>query len=182
MVRIVSSCIAWLAAGACGCNEPRPLALLTVQSEAFDFGRRIPEEYTCDGAGHSPPLSWTGAPLNTASFALIVDDPDAPRPEAPATTVVHWLLYDIPMQQRTLAAALDAPPEGALAGLNARDEAGYFAPCPGKGRHRYFFQLFALDTQLGDLDGPTKTDLLDAMAHHVIGYGELVGRYERHRP
>lgn len=180
MIQRVAPWVVGLAGGLVSCNDERPLVPLRVESEAFEFGRLIPSEYTCEGADESPPLSWTGAPLDTQSFALVVDDPDAPRPEAPTTTVVHWILYDMPLSLRTLAEGLEQPPEGAREGRNSKDETGYFGPCPGQGRHRYFFKLYALDALLGDLGEPSRDELLDAMTHHVLGYGELVGRYEQH--
>jgi hypothetical protein len=179
MVHGQTHLLAGLALAACSCNQERPLALLTVESDAFQFGGPIPADYTCDGAGDSPPLSWSGAPKSTASFALIVDDPDAPSPDAPTKTVVHWVVYDLAMEQRSLAQGLHEPPAGARQGSNSTGKVGYFPPCPGRGRHRYFFKLYALDAQLGDLEVPTKDELVDAMAHHVIAYGELMGRYER---
>ncbi|MEX2154978.1 MAG: YbhB/YbcL family Raf kinase inhibitor-like protein [Gemmatimonadaceae bacterium] len=153
---------------------------LTLKSPAFTQNGSIPREYTCDGEDLAPALEWSGAPAPTKSFALIVDDPDAPDPKAPKMTYVHWLLYDIS------ASATGIPkggktPTGARDGKNDWKRTGYGGPCPPIGRHRYFFKLHALDTTLGDLKSPTKTQVLDAMKGHVLEQAELMGTYERQR-
>jgi Raf kinase inhibitor-like YbhB/YbcL family protein len=151
---------------------------LTLSSPAFPANGAIPATYTCDGDNTPPPLAWTGAPEGTRSFALIVDDPDAPDPKAPKRTFVHWLLYDIPPTASGLAAGA-APPAGAKAGTNDKQQRGYTGPCPPIGRHRYFFKLYALDTMLSELGTPTKEALERAMHGHVRAQAELIGTYER---
>ena len=151
---------------------------LQLTSPAFDDNAAIPREHTCEGADTSPPLEWTGVPRDTRSLALIVDDPDAPDPAAPKQTYVHWVLYDIPASRTSLAAG-STRPDGARDGINDWKRTGYGGPCPPIGRHRYFFKLYALDTELGDLDSPTKAALERAMNGHVIGRAELVGTYEK---
>ena len=156
---------------------------LTLTSPAFPSGGVIPREHTCDGADRSPPLEWSGAPEGTRSFALIVDDPDAPDPKAPTMTWVHWLLYDIPVTASDLPAgarAKDLPP-GTREGTNNWNRTGYGGPCPPIGRHRYFHKLYAVDTLLGDLGRPTAAQLSAAMNPHLLGSAELVGTYERSR-
>jgi len=143
---------------------------LSLHSSAFGTNDPIPTDHTCDGAGTPPPLEWNGAPNGTQSFALIVDDPDAPDPKAPQRTFVHWVAYDIPAS----ATRIDG---GHRDGLNDRKQQGYTGPCPPIGRHRYFFKLYALDTKLGDLGRPTKSDLERAMKGHVLEQTELVGTY-----
>jgi Raf kinase inhibitor-like YbhB/YbcL family protein len=154
---------------------------LTLQSPAFSHLGAIPKRYTCDGDDVSPPLEWQGAPPATKSFALIVDDPDAPDPKAPKRVYVHWALYDIPPTVSGLPEGAGAknPPQGARTGVNDWSRSGYGGPCPPIGRHRYFFKLYALDTQLGDLGRATKSDLEAAMRGHVLAQAELVGTYER---
>ena len=130
-----------------------------------------------------PPLQWTGVPADAKSLVLIVDDPDAPDPEAPRMTWVHWVLYNIPpeavgMPEGVVSADL---PSGTVEGLNDWKRAGYGGPCPPIGRHRYFHKLYALDTMLPDLKNPTKAAVESAMKGHVIGQAELVGRYEKSR-
>ncbi len=153
----------------------------SLRSPAFPPAGEIPKEYTCDGGDVSPPLAWTGVPAGTKSFALVVDDPDAPDPKAPKTTWVHWVLYDIPASATALprAATLKSLPAGAREGVNDWKRTGYGGPCPPIGRHRYFHKLYALDTSLGDLGHPTKATLERAMEAHVLAKAELVGTYQR---
>ena len=155
---------------------------LTILSPAFEDHAPIPRLHTCDGEDVSPPLGWSGLPARTASFALIVDDPDAPDPRAPKRTFVHWVLYDIPAAARALAVAATSPtlPDGTREGKNDAGGVGYTGPCPPIGRHRYFFKLYALDATLDDLPpAATKRDVERAMDGHVLERAELVGTYER---
>ena len=154
---------------------------LTILSPAFEDHTPIPALHTCDGENVAPPLGWSGPPARTASYALIVDDPDAPDPKAPKRTFVHWVLYDIPASVRELALGADSEtlPDGTREGKNDRDQTGYTGPCPPIGRHRYFFKLYALDAELGDLGEITKQKLERAMDGHVLERAELVGTYER---
>ena len=150
---------------------------LALTSSAFPAGGSIPGRYCCDGEDLSPPLAWSGAPEGTRAFALIVDDPDAPDPEAPKTTWVHWVLFDIPADVRELAEG--NVPAGAREGRNDWGQPGYRGPCPPVGRHRYFHKLYALDTLLGDLGTPAKQEVERAMEGHVLARTELVGTYRR---
>jgi hypothetical protein len=154
---------------------------LALSSPAFRSSDSIPKEYTCGGADRSPALRWAGAPEGTSSFALIVDDPDAPDPQAPLRTWVHWVVVDLPASSDGLAenASRDGVPEGAREGKNDWDEKGWRGPCPPVGRHRYFFKLYALDTLLIDLSQPTKAELERAMAGHILAQTELMGTYEK---
>jgi Raf kinase inhibitor-like YbhB/YbcL family protein len=157
-----------------------PLALT---SPAFAAGHEIPSDYTCEGADISPALAWSGAPAGTKSFALIVDDPDAPDPAAPKMTWVHWVLYNLPADATRLPedVSADALPAGTLEGKNDWKKTGYGGPCPPIGRHRYYFKLFALDALLPDLKTPTKADLERAMQGHVLEKAELVALYQKAR-
>ncbi|HVE86167.1 MAG TPA: YbhB/YbcL family Raf kinase inhibitor-like protein [Myxococcales bacterium] len=154
---------------------------LHLTSPAFQNGGEIPTQYTCEGADRSPELRWSGAPEGTKSFALIVDDPDAPDPRAPQMTWVHWVLYDIPFTTVSLAeGAKQAPaPAGAHDGTNDWKVTGWGGPCPPVGRHRYFFKLYALDAVLGDQGKVTKAQLEKEMAGHVLEQVELMGTYEK---
>lgn len=154
---------------------------LSIFSPAFADHAPIPVRYTCDGENISPPLGWSGVPPRTTSFALIVDDPDAPDPAAPKRTFVHWVLYDIPGSVRELeeGATRETLPDGTREGKNDAGRTGYTGPCPPIGRHRYFFKLYALDTLFGDLGAPTKAELVRAMDGHVLERAELVGTYQR---
>ena len=153
---------------------------LSLTSSAFENGGAIPDEYTCDGADLAPALEWTDAPSNTKSFALIVDDPDAPDPKAPKMVYVHWVLYDIPAEVTGIHVG-GKTPHDARDGTNDWKKVGYGGPCPPIGRHRYYFKLYALDALLGDLHEPTKDALLRAMEGHVVAQTELMGTYE-HSP
>ena len=151
---------------------------LTLSSPAFQHDEEIPKVHTCDGANTPPPLVWRGSPDRTRSLALIVDDPDAPDPNASTHTFVHWVLYDIAPTITALGPD-DPLPAGAREGVNDRKQSGYTAPCPPTGRHRYFFKLYALDVMLGELSMPKKDALEQAMRGHVLEQAELVGTYER---
>jgi Raf kinase inhibitor-like YbhB/YbcL family protein len=152
---------------------------LTLKSSAFQHNGSIPVQHTCDGADTSPPLQWSAAPAGTKSFALIVDDPDAPDPKAPKMTYVHWVMYDIQPSVTSLSAGIKEAPSDARDGRNDWKKTGYGGPCPPIGRHRYFFKLYALDAVLGDLGTPTKAKLEQAMRDHVLEKAELIGTYER---
>ena len=156
---------------------------LTITSGAFEAGAAIPVTYTCEGKDVSPPLSWAGAPPATKSFALIVDDPDAPDPATPKITWVHWILYDIPASVNGLTEAVrpDALPDGTREGVNDWGRTGYGGPCPPMGRHRYFHKLYALDTVLPDLRRPSKAALERAMQGHILAHAELIGTYQKQR-
>jgi Raf kinase inhibitor-like YbhB/YbcL family protein len=149
-------------------------------SSAFVEGGNIPARYTCEGEDTSPQLAWSGAPEGTRSFAIIVDDPDAPDPASPKMTYVHWVAYNIPATVTELAegAGKGAMPAGSSEGSNDWKKAEFGGPCPPIGRHRYFFKLSALDTTL-NLSNPTKSDLEAAMKGHVLGGAQLMGTYQK---
>jgi Raf kinase inhibitor-like YbhB/YbcL family protein len=152
---------------------------LTLESSAFTQGGEIPERYTCEGDDTAPPLAWHGVPAAARSLVLIIDDPDAPDPEAPRMTWVHWVLYNLPPDTDGLPEGCRHAdlPAGTREGVNNWERTGYGGPCPPVGRHRYFHRLFALDTTLPDLNPPTAEAVMDAMAGHVIAQTELVGTY-----
>jgi Raf kinase inhibitor-like YbhB/YbcL family protein len=151
----------------------------TISSPAFADNGEIPAVCTCEGADTAPRLAWSGAPAGTVSFALIVDDPDAPDPAAPKMTWVHWVLYNIPADVDHLPEAVADLPVGTLEGKNDWKRTGYGGPCPPIGRHRYFFKLYALDTTLPDLKSPTKAQLESAMQGHVLSATQIVGTYQK---
>ena len=173
------------AALACGGNRdaatretPMESGGFALTSSAFAPGETIPNLHTCDGEDISPPLVWSGAPAQVKSFALLCDDPDAPR-----GTWVHWVLYDLDPGLTELPAALPrtaAVAGGAVQGKNDFGKLGYGGPCPPRGpAHRYFFRLLALDRQLGLPAGATMREVLAAAEGHILARTELMGRYGR---
>lgn len=148
-----------------------------LSSTPFAEGDPIPQKYSCDGEDISPPMQWTDPPEGTTSFALIVDDPDAP-----VGTWVHWVLYNLPADTRSLPEAFppDANlPDGSKNGENSWGRLGYGGPCPPGGTHRYFFKLYSLNLMLDLAAGATKEQLLQAMEGHVLAESELMGTYTR---
>jgi Raf kinase inhibitor-like YbhB/YbcL family protein len=152
---------------------------MKIFSTAFDHEGAIPAKYTCEGQDVSPPLSWSGVPANAKSLALVVEDPDAPDPEAPEMTWVHWVLYNLPRDCGGLPEAVRALPAGTLEGLNDWKRTGYGGPCPPAGRHRYVHRLYALDAALPDLRRPPRARLAAAMHGHVIAQATLMGTYRK---
>ncbi|MGH6661432.1 MAG: YbhB/YbcL family Raf kinase inhibitor-like protein [Rhodospirillales bacterium] len=154
---------------------------LIMKSSAFTDGQEIPRRHTCEGEDVSPPLAWSGAPAGTKSFALIVDDPDAPDPKAPQMTWVHWVLYNLPATAAALPEGVKpaALPVGTREGKNDWKRTGYGGPCPPIGRHRYFHKLYALDAVLADLGTLGKAELERAIKGHVLARAELVGTYQK---
>jgi Raf kinase inhibitor-like YbhB/YbcL family protein len=151
---------------------------IQLTSAAFQEGEPIPVQYTCDGTNISPPLAWAGIPGGTNSLAMIVDDPDAP-----GRTWVHWVVYQISPDLMGLPEGLvNYSNAGGIgtAGKNDFNKLGYGGPCPPKGKpHRYFFKLYALDTDLELQQGATKTQLEAAMQGHILAQGQLMGTYGR---
>jgi Raf kinase inhibitor-like YbhB/YbcL family protein len=154
---------------------------LTLTSDAFTQGGAIPSRYTCDGTDASPPLKWAGAPNGTKSLGLIVDDPDAPDPAKPQRVYVHWVVYNLSGGSGSLPenATNSGLPPGAAQGKNDFGKMKYGGPCPPIGRHRYFFKLYALDTELRFVSPPTKADLAKAMKGHILAEAELMGTYQK---
>jgi len=157
---------------------------MELTSPSFEPMGPIPVQYTSDGANISPPLYWRDAPAGTKSFALIVEDPDAPDPRAPERTFVHWAVYNLPPDGSSLreGAARVGLPDGAMSGLNDWKHGTYDGPAPPVGRHRYFFKLYALDTRLNVASGKqtrTKAEIDRDMRDHVLAHAELVGTYAR---
>jgi Raf kinase inhibitor-like YbhB/YbcL family protein len=146
------------------------LATLDLTSTVFQNGQAIPAQYSCDGADQPPPLAWGEPPAGTKSFALVVDDPDAPN-----STFRHWGAYNIPASARSLAGSFDVA-------VNDFGKPGYGGPCPpeGHGPHHYHFKLFALDADRLDLAAGAKVVEVEEQAErHALGRAELIGLYER---
>jgi Raf kinase inhibitor-like YbhB/YbcL family protein len=162
-------------------NLPGSAAMImTLNSPAFKQDGHIPSKYTCEGGDISPPLAWNGVPEGTKSLVMIIDDPDAPDPKAPQRVWVHWVVYNIPPDTKSLPenASKAGLPQGTAVGLNDFKKAGYGGPCPPIGRHRYFHKLYALDVTL-DLERATKSQTEQAMKGHVLANAELIGTYQK---
>lgn len=182
----VAPALALAALASCGANnqptnqtnggvtvENDTLTKLNLISDAFKNGRPIPTQYTCDGADKTPVLRWGAPPAETKSFALVIDDPDAP-----SGTFRHWGVFDIPASARSIGGGQKIGTEVA----NDFGKPGYGGPCPPKGHgpHHYHFKLFALDTERLDVAPNSKVaDVENAAQRHSIGQGELVGTYQR---
>jgi Raf kinase inhibitor-like YbhB/YbcL family protein len=158
----------------CGEQQEKAMGSFMLNSTAFEDGQPIPADYSCDGANKSPPLGWADPPQGTKSFALVVDDPDAP-----SGTFRHWGAYNIPVNSHGIE-----PGQGSQfpQAVNDFGEQGYGGACPPKGHgpHRYRFKLFALDTEKLDLPPGAKVDQVEkAAAEHMLGKAELTGTFER---
>ena len=148
------------------------VSAFTVMSPSFSEGGDIPREHTCDGADAAPVLEVAELPEETRSFAIIMDDPDAPK-----GTFTHWLAYDIPAGR----GALDVGSGKSL--KNGFGRTGYGGPCPppGHGVHRYYVNVYAVDVPSLGIKGDSRQDLQDALKTHTIAAATLTGRYERPR-
>lgn len=149
---------------------------MKLESGAFKNGEEIPLKHTCDGGNFSPELIWNEAPERTKTFALIMDDPDAP-----GGTFVHWVVYNIPPDVNKLpeGSTYQTLPEGAKQGTNHFGDADYGGPCPPRGTHTYYFKMYALDSEVQLKEGAGKRDLLKAMEGHILAEAQLTGTYER---
>jgi Raf kinase inhibitor-like YbhB/YbcL family protein len=156
-----------------GTVENATLTKLTLISDAFKNGQPIPRQFTCDGADQTPVLRWGAPPEGTKSFALVIDDPDAP-----SGTFRHWGVFDIPAAARSIG-------DGKRIGTEVTNDfgkPGYGGPCPpnGHGPHHYHFKLFALNTDKLGLSASSKVaEVENAARERAIAEGELVGTYER---
>jgi Raf kinase inhibitor-like YbhB/YbcL family protein len=152
--------------------------VMQVTSKVISSGAEFPKRNTCQGADVSPDLAWSGAPAGAKSFALILDDPDAP-----SGTFTHWLAWDIPAATHELLENLPRTPQlpgGGSQGRNDFGKVGYNGPCPPPGKpHRYYVRLFALDTALSVKPGASRGELEQAMKGHVLAEGELMARFAR---
>ena len=143
---------------------------MKLKSDDFEHEGTIPSEFTCDGEDISPHLKWEEVPEDTKSFALIVDDPDAPL-----GTWVHWLICNIPKEAREIPK--NSVPEKAVQVKNSFRKKEYGGPCPPFGTHRYFFKLYALDVE--KLDAANKRRFYKEVEKHKIAEAVLMGKYKR---
>jgi len=149
---------------------------MKLSSEAFKPNGKIPNKYTCQGLDINPPLEITEVPAETKSLALIMDDPDVPERIRKDKLFVHWVAFNIDPKIRTIKEGI--PTLGTL-GQNSGGMSRYTGPCPPDKEHRYFFKLYALDTQLELAEGVTKEQLLKEMEGHILAQCELIGRFEK---
>jgi Raf kinase inhibitor-like YbhB/YbcL family protein len=143
---------------------------LSVKSPAFENGKLIPRKYSCDGEDINPPLTIEGIPKDAKTFVLVVDDPDAA-----SGTFDHWIVWNIPAS----ASKIDEKTMPGTEGINSARQKGYMGPCPPWGTHRYFFRVYALDTEINLYVSSKKKDVERAMQGHVLAKGELMGLYRR---
>jgi Raf kinase inhibitor-like YbhB/YbcL family protein len=151
---------------------------MKISSPAFEHNTPMPSTYTCDGEGVNPPLQFWDVPESARSLALLMDDPDVPKILKPDRTWDHWVIYNI--EPTVTDIAENSTPPG-LVGLNSNGRNDYAEACPPDKQHRYFFKLFALDTELNfpDHTEVTKQDVIDAMQGHIVDQAELIGLYEQ---
>lgn len=152
---------------------------MEITTTAFENGKYIPVKHTCDGDDTSPPLRWDKVPKGTVTFALLVEDPDAP-----GGTFAHWIMYNIPADVQQLEAIIPVAKNldnGAIHGKNDFGKYGYRGPCPPDqdDAHKYFFRIFALDKKLAPEQAANRQSLLNAVKNHVIDEGEYLGLYKR---
>ena len=153
--------------------------MFELTSSAFSHDGNIPQQFTCQGQDISPDLTWKNAPKQTKTFALIVHDPDAPK----AGGFTHWVVYNLPGKINQLTDAYFSPKKEAIPlgkeGKNDFGQIGYRGPCPPSGTHRYYFYLYALDSELNLQPGASKDDVEKAIKGHVLAKAELMGKYKK---
>ena len=142
---------------------------LSLHSIAFSHGGHIPPLYTCEGKDINPPIEISGIPGDAKSLALIMEDPDAPN-----GTFYHWLMWNIPPQN-----VINENNTPGICGRNSFNKNNYGGPCPPDGEHRYFFRIFALDTELELPEGSSHSELVNAMEGHILASGDIMGHYKK---
>jgi Raf kinase inhibitor-like YbhB/YbcL family protein len=175
---LLLSCAQLASAASPAANSSQGGSMFAITTKAFPAGGKIPKQYTCDGQDLSPELTWSNPPAGTQSFALIMDDPDAP-----SGTFTHWIVWDIPPSTTALpegTAKEQSLSDGTRQGQNSAKKIGYKGPCPPPGKpHRYFFRLFALDTKVELKAGGSRSELEGAMQGHTLAHAEVMGTYGR---
>lgn len=150
---------------------------MKLTSTAFEHQGKIPSQYTCDGANINPPLIISEVPAQAKSLALIMDDPDVPKRLRQDGMWDHWIVFNIPP---TLTEVKEGEEPEGIHGLGTSGNLDYFGPCPPDREHRYFFKLYALDSQLNLPPKATKQQVEKAMQGHILAQAELMGKYQRH--
>ncbi|MBU0458194.1 YbhB/YbcL family Raf kinase inhibitor-like protein [Patescibacteria group bacterium] len=149
---------------------------MELTAPAFANNGKIPSKFTCDGENINPALSFDDVPAQAQSLVLIMDDPDVPKSIREDGMWDHWVVFNIP--PHTQGVNENGQPDG-VAGSNTRGDLSYGGPCPPDREHRYFFKLYALDSELDLPEGSTKAEVEEGMRDHIIGEAELVGLYKR---
>ena len=147
---------------------------LDLSTPAFKQGEKIPSKYTCDAAGMSPALNFSGVPANTKQLVLTLHDPDVPKTLMPSGNFDHWMVWDIAPTSKGIAEGA-----GSSMGMNGTGKAGYIGPCPPDREHRYFFRLYAVDIPLAGKMFKDRAALEEAIKGHILAQSELMGRYEK---
>jgi Raf kinase inhibitor-like YbhB/YbcL family protein len=149
---------------------------MEITSSAFGHEEKIPSKYTCDGDNINPALSFSGIPAEAKGLALIMDDPDVPKHLRPDGMWDHWVVFNIPPNLASLDEGEEPP---GVRGIGTGQNLDYYGPCPPDREHRYYFRLYALDTELDLPEGATKKEVESAMEGHILEQAVLMGRYER---
>jgi hypothetical protein len=160
-------------------NAELPKTII-LKSDAFGNGEQIPVEYTANGANISPPLSWDSTPVGTKSLAILVTDYDAPSPSFKMMIVGHWVLYNIPHNLQSIEKGISKTVIDSLhitVGKNVSGKNEYTGPRPPFGVHSYYFRIYALDFNSLFLKNDNRNELYKAMVGHILGYGELIGKF-----
>lgn len=151
-------------------NNSEDSAEINISSPDFDNEANIPERYSCDGENINPTIVINNIPEDTVSLLLIMDDPDAP-----SGTFTHWVVWNID----PAVSSINEDSVPGVEGMNSAGITSYVGPCPPSGTHRYFFKLYALDSELAIPPGSERDIVVEAMEGHIIASGELMGRYAR---
>ena len=154
------------------------VASMTISASGFGGGGELPAEYTCHGAGHSPEVQWSGAPVGTKSLVITLRDDDVPAPMFPIGSSTHWLLYNIAVSRTGIDANVSAQTLRAAdidVGANSDRAVGYFAPCPPIGRHTYTVAIYAIDLDHLELNSHDADAVFAVIKGHVLGYGSVAG-------
>jgi Raf kinase inhibitor-like YbhB/YbcL family protein len=153
-------------------GTPTMMMAMELHSSAFKDGGNIAKEYTCDGINRSPPLSWSNVPPAAKSLVLLMHDPDAPQKPWD-----HWLVFNIPAQAQGLEKDAIKLLKGTRMAKNSWGKKQYDGPCPPAGIHRYYFNLYALDTKLELSEDASKAQILKAMQGHILAQTTLMAKY-----
>ncbi|MDA2922125.1 YbhB/YbcL family Raf kinase inhibitor-like protein [Patescibacteria group bacterium AH-259-L07] len=149
---------------------------MNISSSAFEHNSLMPAKYTCDGDDINPDLIFSDIPEEAKSLALIMDDPDVPKSIRADGMWDHWVVFNIPSSTNQI---LEGQEPAGVHGIGTSGDKEYHGPCPPDREHRYFFKLYALDTQIDLNEGATKIEVEEAMQGHIIDQAELIGLYQR---